>query len=685
MQKDLEIIYNNIFDEILDNAFNYKTVKMLPSEWVEKYLKLPSEASRISGPYEYNNSPYVREIIDRMHPSDPTRQIAIMKGTQCGITTGFVVPFMMWCIVNHPDSMLFTSKDHNVASRTMRTKFDLFMQESGFSDYIRSNNRKAGSKRTGDTDFLKEYAGGSLMVESTQNIQSIREHAAKYILVDEFDTAKSSDSKEGSMRATLEGRQNSFGDLAKIAYISTPTVMQTSNIYKAFLEGDQRKWNWQCPCCGDYTPVEFSVKNEDGSYSGLVWKLDENKELIVDSIRYSFSCCGYEMEYKDKYDVNVKGKFIPTAEPVEPNIKSYQLNSLILGPGFITWEKIIRAWLKACPPGGNVNVELLKAFNFIHLGQTFEEKGEKPKIMQLMNNIREYQINTVPDVTSENDGNGEIALITLAADLGGVMNNETEDVRIDWEIVAHSATGATYSINHGSIGTFKRLRTKTKADLANDDIREKLTYMHGMKNSAWPELEKIIKTDLIGESGEVYNVKLSLVDTGHFTKHAYQFVSSFIGSGYWVMGIKGVTELNFRRNNKDIAAVKKSTNISNQYNLDVEQLKDELAENIKLKIGDDGSQGSGFMNFPEPRGKKYQLRTFFKHFESEERKEKVENGEVVGFKWDKRNSSVENHFWDVRIYNNAAKYIFLDLIKRSDPSKYKNINWASFVEFLLRK
>src|SRR5690606_19268329 len=107
-------------------------------------------------------------------------------------------------------------------------------------------------------------------------------------------------------------------------------------------------------------------------------------------------------------------------------------------------------------------------------------------------------------------------------------------------------------------------------------------------------------------------------------------------------------------------------------------------ENMKLKVGDDGSQGIGFMNFPEPSGGKYTLRKFFKHFESEERKEKKENGEVVGFKWDKRHSNVENHFWDVRIYNNAAKYVFLDMIKRSNPSKYKNINWASFVEFLLR-
>lgn len=683
MQKDLDKIYGEIFDEILDDAFSYSTIKMMPSEWVEKYLKLPSEASRISGPYSYDNSPYVREIIDCMHPSDPTRQIAIMKGTQCGITTGFVIPFIMWCITNHPDNMLFTSKDHQVAKRTMRTKFDLFMQESGFTNYIRSNNIKAGNKRTGDTDLLKEYAGGSLMVESTQNIQSIREHAAKYILVDEFDTAKASDKKEGSMRSTLEGRQNSYGDLAKIAYVSTPTIEQTSNIYKAFLEGDQRKWNWECPSCSEFSPVEFQVKNKDGVYSGIIWKLDENKELILESIKYRFPCCGHEIEYKDKYDINVKGKFAPTATPSEPNIKSYQLNSLILGPGFVSWEKIVRAWLKACPPGKPVNVKLLMAFNFIHLGKTFKDKGETPKIMQIMGNSRDYEVGVVPDQLSEDDGNREIVLLTLAADLGGVMNNDIEDVRLDWEVLAHARSGATYSIDQGSIGTFKRSRTKTKKEREDDTGRTQWTYHHGLENSVWDEFDKIIERLYVSDKGDKYQIKMVILDSGHFTALAYQYINSFKHDGVEAYSIKGFGEKEFRKVAKDSKKIKRSVDTKNLYLLDVDLLKEELAGNMKLKLSSGGLQQPGHMNFPTPSKGKYKLNSYFKHFESESRiEEKDSNGEVIGFMWDKKNTSIENHFWDVRIYNLAARYIFLDLYKKWDPKKYKDIDWHSFCDIV---
>ena len=683
---DLQDVYQGLIDRIIDRGFDYNTVKPMVADWTEANVVLPSESSRIPGRYSFDNSPYVREIANKMHPDDPTRQIAIMKGTQCGITTGFVVPFMMWSIVVHPSNIMFTSKDETIAKRTIRTKFDLFMQKSGFSHYIRSNSTTS-NKRTGNTDFLKEYAGGQMVVESTQNIQNFREFAAKYMLIDEFDTAITADKKEGSLRSTLEGRQNSFGNLGKIAYISTPTIKQTSNIYKVYLEGDQRKWNWKCPSCGEWSPVEFQVKKEDDKkpYAGLVWKLDEENKLLPESVRYRFPCCDHEIEYKEKQKINRAGKFVPTAKPLEPGMVSYNLNSLILGPGFISWEKIIRDWLKACPPKKPVNVEKLKAFNFTHLGLPFEEKGEAPKIMQIMENARDYSIGFIPDETCKTDGNGDIILITLAADLGGVMKPDNEDVRVDWEILAHSSTGATYSIDHGSIGTFKRSRNRTKQDEATDHLRTKYTYMHNMKNSVWPILENIIKGDLASESGDTYMIKLSLIDTGHFTKNAYEFIRKSHTPKNWIFGIKGLQEQNYRSNRRDVPIVKKSPNIANLYLLDTEQLKDTVSANMKLRLADDGSQEGGFMNFPQAQKGKYTLRGYFKQYESEARKEVKENDVSIGFKWEKRNSDVENHFWDVCIYNNAGRYIYLDLLKRSDPSNLKFLDWASLAALIAKQ
>lgn len=668
-----------------DKLYQYKTVKKMPSEWVEENVILTNEVSRFSGRFSYELSPYAREIIDLLHPSSPIRIGAVMKGAQSGITQGVIVPGMAWIIDEHPDNFLFTASDKDIAKKTITQRFDPLMRSSGLSHLIRPNVIRAQGQRSGDTDFSKEFAGGNAIIEGTNNAGKFRFFSVKTVFMDDFDNAPRADKKEGSIRKLVEGRQTSYGNLSKTLYVSTPTVTQTSNIYEMYLQGDQRKWHWPCPGCAVMIPSDWQIKLDEGGYAGIVWELDDKDKLIEESVHFKCPECGHKISNQDKHEINVLGQWIPTAEPKDASIRSYYMNSLIIPPGFINWVQLVKEWLEAVPPKGRVNVDLLKVFNNVRLGLPFEEQGEVPKIMQLMENIREYKLGVVPDITAQKDGNGDICLITLSADLGGEMKEGNEDVRIDWEIVAHTSTGATYSINHGSCGTFKRNRTKSKADLESDYDRDKFTYMHGMKNTVWPLLEEIIKSDLTSESGSTYNIKLSLIDTGHFTKQAYQFINNTHNGRNWVFAVKGVAEQNYRRNTKDVALVKKSTNISNLYLLDVEQLKDRLAQNMKLRLSDDGSQENGFMNFPQPEKGKYSLKGFFKHYESETRKEVVEKGESVGFKWEKKNSSVENHFWDVRVYNDAARYIFIDLIKRTNMSKFKELTWETYVDILLNK
>ena len=62
----------------------------------------------------------------------------------------------------------------------------------------------------------------------------------------------------------------------------------------------------------------------------------------------------------------------------------------------------------------------------------------------------------------------------------------------------------------------------------------------------------------------------------------------------------------------------------------------------------------------------------------------VKDGEdIIAFKWDKKNTSIENHFWDVRIYNLAARDVLMDLYKRADPKTYRYIDWPMYVQMAL--
>ncbi len=673
----LSEIIKNTYKSIHDQVYQFKTVRLKPSEWTEENIFLTSDISRYTGFFKYDRSPYTREVIDCLDPTSPVEMVAVMKCAQSGFTQGVIIPGICYIISETPSNILFMAGDKELVQNSVRTRLDPIIHNSGLSNLIRPNVVKKKNQRTGDTDFSKEFAGGSMIAQGTKNADKLRQISVKYIFADDWDAAPRDDKKEGSIRSLLEKRARSFGSTKKIFYISTPTVEQTSNTLEVYLMGDQRKWNWCCPHCNEYIPIEFRIKLENGENAGIIYETNDKGELIPESIHYKCQNCGGKILERQKYDLNLTGKWIPTATPQRPQYRSYQFNALCIPPGFDSWTDIVYSWLDAVPMSGLVDEGKLKSFLNTTLGQTWREKGKVPKITALMNNVRSYKLGTVPDVTADEDGNGKIALLTLACDLGGVMDDNNEDVRVDWEIIAHTTTGVTYSVEHGSIGTFIRKRQRSKREAETYADRVKWTYRHGHPNSVWPELHKLIKKTFNSESGNGFDIDITVIDTGHFTRSAYEFINSIDDA--FVIGVKGMPEVNFRKVSKDTPTIKRSRQmVGKLYILEVNQIKDILAYNMKLVQEADGYQPSGFMNFPQPEQNKYNLKSYFKHFEGEHRVEEKKGEQVVGFTWKKKNSDVENHFWDVYIYNLAARDIYIDLIRRSD-SKYAKLDWEMFV------
>jgi len=195
---DLKLIWLEKLKRVNKKLYQYKTVKAIPSEWVEENIILDNEVSRFSGRFSYDLSPYSKEMIDCLHPSSPYKIIATMKGAQSGITQGLVVPGMAWIIAEHPDNFLFTASDKEIAKLTITQRFDSIMRSSGLSHLIRPNVIRSRGQRSGDTDFSKEFAGGSAIIEGTNNAGKFRFFSVKTVFMDDFDNAPRADKKEGS-------------------------------------------------------------------------------------------------------------------------------------------------------------------------------------------------------------------------------------------------------------------------------------------------------------------------------------------------------------------------------------------------------------------------------------------------------------------------------------------------------
>ena len=500
MDKNKEI-WKRIYRDIHKKMYSVNLVKKRPSDWIEENIYLPDGVSRYKGPFSYDISPYAREIVDLIDSSHPCRVAAIMKCAQIGLTQGLIIPGMAYVISEDAYPMLFMAGDKELAKTSIRERFDPIMQSSGLSTLIRPSVIRKRNQKTGDTDYSKEYAGGRLTIEGTNNVDKMRQISVKIIFADDWEAAPRSDKKEGSLRKLMEGRQTSYGNLAKTFFVSTPTVKQTSNIEQVYELGDQRKWMWTCPHCKTLINLQWRIELQDGTYAGITYELDEEKKLINSSVHYKCQNCKGKIYENQKYELNLAGKWVATAKPQIENYYSYHLNALVIPPGFVTWVDLCKEWLEACPPGEQVNKAMLQTFLNIRMGETWEETGESPKVHALMSNAANYEVGVVPDRTADEDQNGRILLLTLACDLNGIMERETEDVRLDWELVAHAQNGQTYSIEHGSIGTFKRSRDMTNQEKERDFERKKYTYAHGQENSVWPELEELMRKDWPTESG----------------------------------------------------------------------------------------------------------------------------------------------------------------------------------------
>ncbi len=672
-------LYKKNIDRIQGNIFNFNSVRLEPSEWIEKTIFLTSAESRFSGFFNYDRSPYTREVVDNLSPNSGVEISAVMKCSQSGFTAGVVVPIIPYIISQCPSNIMFLSGSESLVKDTVRDRLDPIIQNSGLQNLIRPSVIKKANQKTGDTDFKKEFSGGSLTA-MPYNPRRLRFYSTKWILADEFDDAPRIDKKEGSIRSLVEARAKSYGNTKKIVYISSPTTKGISNIEEVWEMGDKRQWNWICPHCNEYIPVLWRVEREDGTFGGIKWQLDNNNELIESSVHYECQKCSGKIDYAMKYNLNLGGKWIPTSKPEKPQYRSYHFNALCIPPGFDTWTDLVYQFIKACPKNEPIDIGLLKTFTNTQLGELWEDRGTAPRVLELMSNVRDYEIGKVPDIICENDGNGKIALITLSCDLGGVMDlvNNNEDVRLDWELLAYTSNGQTYSINHGSIGTFKRSKWRNTKDKDKDSDRERFTFTHGVKNSVWDKFKEIIYTPLEGQSGMFYDIDITVVDTGHFTKLSYNFITSI--KDRKIFGIKGDTVENYRKTDKNSPIISHSReNKGLLYILDVNLIKDQISSNMSLIQGTDGTQPNGFMNFPQPSEGKYNLNNYFSHFESEHRVPLLKNDIEVGFGWKKKREN--NHFWDVRVYGMAAREIFISDLKLYESGN-KDLTWQVYCDLI---
>jgi phage terminase large subunit GpA-like protein len=649
-------------DIIRSSKVNLSDIK--PSEWVEQNVIMPKP---FPGPYRYSKTPYCREIIDCFAQDHPAKWIAVKKGAQIGLSSGVLIPIQLWMIKNDPSNTYFLVGSPDLVEKATE-KLDIGIDNASLRQYIKPQVQRKRNNKTGDTNNKKEFIGGYIHIGSANNHKDIRDVSLKYGLFDDWESVKSSSKESGNTRKLLEQRFAAYSDVHKIAYVSTPELADGSNIDEAFLLGDQRKFFIPCPCCGEFIELRWSITNGDVT-GGITWKLDDNGKVISETVGYICQMCGGFFDDKNKQELLNLGFWKPTAEPSKPGYYSYHISSLYAPIGMYSWEHYVNDYIEANPEGQPRNEDLWKTFVNVVLGETYTNPTTELKANLLQRNIRDYKIGVVPESLSIKDGNGKIVLITCACDLNGKL----EDARLDYEIVAWSESGTSYSIDHGSIGTF----IPNESGKKNKVVRESWTYEHNKVNSVWPIFDEILKKDYYTDTGRKMKILASGIDTGYCELQAFEFIDK--NSLPFLLGLKGDKEDKYVNKYIEQSNFKLGQSRNNLYMVRVGRIKDRLSHIMKLKwdYGNDDVQPAEFMNFPIPENGKYLYKNYFSHFEAEVRKIDKDGN----YLWEKKSAMAQNHLFDCRIYNIVLKEIITSILGKE--LKLKNFGWKDFVDAIL--
>jgi len=410
-------------------------------DWIEARRVLPSD-SPIPGYYRFNRTPYQKEIIENLAPYSPVINCAILKSRKVGMTTAVDGAIGFW-IGAWPTSIIYCTATEALAKQWLTENLLPVLESCQLQDRLIAPFSNARNKRNAITSKRVEFIGGHIDLISSGSLDARRQKNCRVLVLDEVDgLPEMTTTGEGSYIDILKGHQMSWGARRKFIAFSSPTLFETSAIWKLYSEYDQRKFLIPCPVCG--RPIEL-VDADDGANYGL--KADTQGGKIKD-VYYLCPYCGDIFHNKDKTIFysdrpycrkEPRKKLEPahweaTKSTGDPTSRSYSINSLYSPIGAMTWTDVYKAKMKAQEGGADG----LRSYVNLYLGLPFKDTGQRPKVDRVIELRGEYKSGEVPK---------EVIFLTAAVDVQrGSEKDENNPPRLELEVMGVCPGKKSYSI-----------------------------------------------------------------------------------------------------------------------------------------------------------------------------------------------------------------------------------------------
>lgn len=508
------------------------------TEWAEQNRRLSAESAAEPGPWRTERTPYLREPMNAW--TDPKiRHIVMVAASQVG-KSEFLNNCIGYVIDQDPGSILFVHPTTIDAKEYSKLRIAPMIRDC---PTLRKKVSDPKSRDSGNTILQKTYPGGILTMCGSTEAHALASKPIRYVLGDERDRWALSAGNEGDPWDLAMARQTTFYN-AKSAEVSTPTVKNASAIEAAYATGTMERWKSRCPHCGEYHEIQWADIRFEHDEIIVAGK----KTYKVRSVYYACPGCGCistEAEMKRapaRWEADNPAAY-------EQGTRSFWLNAFV--SQWASWESIILKYLNAIGSTRKMQVVYNTCF-----GELWEDRGDLEDEDSLMARREEY-----PAELPEG-----VLVLTAGVD--------TQDDRMEYEIVGHGHFGETWGIEKGIV-----------MGRPDDD-------------AVWAQLDELVFDRVLRfENGVGLKMSMSFVDEGgHFTQEVRMQCRARLGKKvFCIKGMPG-SDKPYTAPPKKQKIIIKQTAVGTcwQYQIGVDSGKEVIMDNLRVQ-----TPGAKYCHFPK--------------------------------------------------------------------------------------
>lgn len=448
------------------------------TEWADTYRQLSSKNAAEPGPYRSARTPYLREIMRCLSPSDPTEEVVLMKGAQIGGSEAGN-NWIGYVMAQAPGPMMLVQPTVETAKRYSKQRISTMIEDT---PPLRTRVKDARERDSGNTMLAKEFEGGILIITGANSGVGLRSMPVRYLFLDEIDAYPWDVDTEGDPVSLAIKRTTTFSN-RKIFRCSTPLEKWTSRIEPAYEETDQGHYYVHCPWCKHLQWLRWAQ---------LVFSF----EGVHDADRAMYRCEACERLIPEHHKTSMLDQGEWRSEKPERRTghrRGFHLSALYSPLGWRSWASLAEEFLTATHKRDQMK---LKTFVNTGLAETWEEAGEQIDTAILATHRETYEAE-VP---------APVLVLTASIDVQGD--------RLEAECVGWGEGEESWSLDYRQF------------------------FGSPAQAYVWEQLDAWLLRTWTHASGVAMRIAQTCVDSGgHHTKEVYAFVRK--RQGRRVYAIKG--------------------------------------------------------------------------------------------------------------------------------------------------